>query len=255
VTATHVPVLGELDAYLIATGNHLHLYDALGAHVRTIDGVSGTTFAVWAPNARRVSVVGDFNAWDGRVHPLFLRRECGVWEGFVPGVGAGARYKYELEDAAGHLLPLRGDPIAFANELRPGTASIVWDAPPFTWSDDAWRAGRAARQQRDAPISIYEVHLGSWRRVPEDHDRFLTYRELDDARSVRARSRLHARRTATGHRTPLRRIVGLSDDGLVRADEPLRFARRFPRLRRCRARGEPRRDRRLGAGSFSDRCV
>jgi len=178
VTATHVPVLGELDAYLIATGNHLHLYDALGAHVRTIDGVSGTTFAVWAPNARRVSVVGDFNAWDGRVHPLFLRRECGVWEGFVPGVGAGARYKYELEDAAGHLLPLRGDPIAFANELRPGTASIVWDAPPFAWSDDAWRAGRAARQQRDAPISIYEVHLGSWRRVPEDHDRFLTYREL-----------------------------------------------------------------------------
>jgi 1,4-alpha-glucan branching enzyme len=178
MTTVHVPVLGELDAYLLASGNHLHLYEALGAHVRTIDGVAGTTFAVWAPNARRVSVVGDFNAWDGRVHRMYLRRECGVWELFVPGVGAGARYKYELESSDGHLLPLRSDPIAFASEVRPATASIVWDAPPFAWTDDAWLAGRGARQHRAAPISIYEVHLGSWRRVPEDEDRFLTYREL-----------------------------------------------------------------------------
>jgi len=178
VVSAHVPILGDLDLHLIGEGSHLHLYDVLGAHVRTIDGVRGTTFAVWAPNARRVSVVGDFNGWDGRVHPMYLRREVGVWEIFIPGVAAGARYKYELENGDGHLLPLRSDPIAFASELRPKTASIVWDAPPFAWTDGAWLAGRAARQRRDAAISIYEVHLGSWRRKPEEHDRFLTYREL-----------------------------------------------------------------------------
>ncbi|HEV8021124.1 MAG TPA: hypothetical protein VGP41_07695, partial [Candidatus Lustribacter sp.] len=159
MTTTHVPVLGDLDAYLLGEGTHLRLYDVMGAHVRTIDGVTGTAFAVWAPNARRVSVVGDFNDWDGRTHRLWLRRECGVWELFVPGVGAGARYKFELEDNAGHLLPLRVDPIAFFSETRPQNASIVWDAPPFGWSDGAWMSARGARQHRAAPISIYEVHL------------------------------------------------------------------------------------------------
>ncbi len=178
MTTAHVPILGDLDMHLIAEGSHLRLYDVLGAHVRTIDGVTGTTFALWAPNARRVSVVGDFNAWDGRVHRMYLRRECGVWEIFIPGVAAGARYKYELENAAGHLLPLRSDPLGFTSELRPKTASVVWDAPPFAWDDAAWMAGRGARQRRDAAISIYEVHLGSWRRVPEEGNRFLTYREL-----------------------------------------------------------------------------
>jgi 1,4-alpha-glucan branching enzyme len=164
----------------LGEGTHLRLYDVMGAHVRTFDGVSGTAFALWAPNARRVSVVGDFNDWDGNRHRMWLRRDCGVWELFIPGVGAGARYKYELEDNAGHLLPLRVDPIAFYAEQRPRNASIVWDAPAYPWSDAAWLAGRAARQHRDAPISIYEVHLGSWRRVPEDGNRFLTYRELAD---------------------------------------------------------------------------
>jgi 1,4-alpha-glucan branching enzyme len=180
MTTTHVPILGDLDMHLLAEGTHLRLYDVLGAHVRTIGGIDGTTFAVWAPNARRVSVVGDFNEWDGRIDPLVLRPECGVWEGFVPGVAAGARYKYELEDAHGRLLPLRSDPIAFTGELRPKTASVVWDAPPFAWTDRAWLTERGSRQARDAAISIYEVHLGSWRRKPEEHDRFLTYRELAD---------------------------------------------------------------------------
>jgi 1,4-alpha-glucan branching enzyme len=174
----HRPVLGDLDVYLLREGTHLHVYEVLGAHVRTFDGVTGTAFAVWAPNARRVSVVGDFNAWDGRRDPMWLRRECGVWELFVPGVGPGTRYKYELEDGAGRLLPLRADPFGAYGEQRPRNASIVWDAPPFAWTDAAWLAARGARQQRAAAISIYEVHLGSWRRKPEEGNRFLTYREL-----------------------------------------------------------------------------
>jgi 1,4-alpha-glucan branching enzyme len=178
--STHVPVLGEIDAHLIGEGTHLRLYEVMGAHARTIDGVTGTAFAVWAPNARRVSVVGDWNRWDGRANPLYLRREVGVWELFVPGVGAGARYKFELENREGRLLPLKADPFAFWSEPRPRNASIVWDAPPYAWSDAEWMAGRGARQHREAPIAIYEVHLGSWRRRPEEHNRFLSYRELAD---------------------------------------------------------------------------
>ena len=174
----HRPVLGDLDVYLLGEGTHLRVYEVLGAHVRTFDGVEGTAFAVWAPNARRVSVVGDFNAWDGRRDPMWLRRECGVWELFVPGVGAGTRYKYELEDGAGRLLPLRADPFGAYGEQRPRNASIVWDAPPYAWTDAPWLAARGARQHRAAAISIYEVHLGSWRRKPEEGNRFLTYREL-----------------------------------------------------------------------------
>jgi 1,4-alpha-glucan branching enzyme len=172
------PLIGELDAWLFAQGNHLRLYDVLGAHPATIDGVSGTRFAVWAPNASRVSVVGDWNAWDGRVHPMRLRRECGVWELFLPGVGPGARYKYELLGPHGELLPLRADPFAFRSEKRPANASIVAAPSAHRWSDEEWLSVRAAKQRRDAPIHIYEVHLGSWKRIPEQGDRFLTYREL-----------------------------------------------------------------------------
>ena len=136
----------------------------MGAHVRTIDGVNRHGVrGVGAERAarqrrRRLQRLGR-----PRATAMWLRRECGVWELFVPGVGAGARYKYELEDNAGHLLPLRVDPFAFFAETRPRNASIVWDAPPFAWTDADWMAGRGARQHRDAPISIYEVHLGSWR--------------------------------------------------------------------------------------------
>ena len=174
------PLLGELDAWLIGQGNHLELYRVLGAHPRTVDGVAGTAFAVWAPNATRVSAVGDWNRWDGRVHPMRLRRECGVWELFLPAVGPGARYKYELLGPDGRLLPLKADPLAFRSELRPGNASIVAAPSAYAWDDADWLATREGRQRRDAPIQIYEVHLGSWRRVPEQGDRFLTYRELAD---------------------------------------------------------------------------
>jgi 1,4-alpha-glucan branching enzyme len=172
------PLLGELDAWLFAQGDHLELYRVLGAHPDTIDGVRGTRFAVWAPNAFRVSVVGDWNAWDGRIHPMRLRREAGVWEIFLPGVEPGARYKYELLGPNGDLLPLRADPFAFRSQKRPANASIVTAPSSYVWNDDDWLRAREAKQRRDAPIQIYEVHLGSWRRVPEDGDRFLTYREL-----------------------------------------------------------------------------
>jgi len=172
------PVLGELDLHLIGEGTHLHLYRQLGAHVTEKDGVPGVAFAVWAPNARRVSVIGDFNHWDGRVHAMRLRHGVGVWEIFVPGIGAGANYKYELQAADGTLLPQKADPFGFYAEVPPMTASVVYDLKSYDWHDADWMAQRQAGAQRDAPISIYEVHLGSWKRVPEEGNRPLSYREL-----------------------------------------------------------------------------
>jgi 1,4-alpha-glucan branching enzyme len=173
------PILGEIDAHLIAEGTHLRLWEVLGAHPRTVGGVAGVAFAVWAPNARRVSVVGDFNEWDGRRHPMRNRVECGVWEIFVPGVRPGAFYKYEIAGAEGELLPLKADPLARYAEPRPATASIVWDDGTPHWHDEAWMQTRGARNQRGAPIAIYEAHLGSWRRASEGNS-WLTYRELAD---------------------------------------------------------------------------
>ena len=168
-------VLGPLDRYLHAEGTHLRLYERLGAHPLSIDGTEGCTFAVWAPNARRVSVVGDFNHWDGRTHPL-RPSASGVWEGFVPGVRRGVYYKYELEDRDGNLLPLKTDPFAFALEHPPGSASVVHGLPEFEWADQDWMESRWKRNRHDAPLSVYEVHLGSWMRG--EGGRFLSYREL-----------------------------------------------------------------------------
>jgi 1,4-alpha-glucan branching enzyme len=170
------PVLGELDAWLLGEGSHLRPYEILGATPRDHEGLAGTAFAVWAPNALRVSVVGDFNFWDGRRHPMRLRRECGVWEIFLPGVASGARYKFELLATDGRLLPQKADPVARQAELRPATASIVASMPPVAPASEQRREANAL----DAPMSIYEVHLGSWRRKPEEGDRWLTWDELAD---------------------------------------------------------------------------
>jgi 1,4-alpha-glucan branching enzyme len=174
------PVLGDLDVWLLAEGSHLRPCEALGAVQRVVLGVAGTSFAVWAPNASQVSVVGDFNHWDARRHALRLRRECGVWEIFVPGVGPGARYKYHVRDAGGHLLPLKADPYALQSELRPATASVVARLPSIAQKSEARRIANAL----DAPVSIYEVHLGSWQRRADEahgpHGRFLTWAELAD---------------------------------------------------------------------------
>ncbi len=170
------PVLGEMDAWLLGEGSHLRPFEILGAQPRTHEGVDGCSFAVWAPNAARVSVVGDFNHWDGRRHPMRLRRECGVWEIFLPGVAAGARYKFELLAGDGQLLPQKVDPYARQAELRPATASVVAALPPRQPASDARERANAL----DAPVSIYEVHLGSWRRKPEDGNRWLDWDELAD---------------------------------------------------------------------------
>ena len=161
------PVLGPLDDYYIGEGSHLRLFDKLGAHAMTFEGVPGTHFAVWAPNAKRVSVVGPFNDWDGRRHPMRVRVTTGVWEVFVPQVGPGTIYKYEIVGADGEVLPLKADPFAFQSEMRPRNASVVADPTPFAWTDEAYLEARRHKDWRRAPISIYEVHLGSWRRRPD----------------------------------------------------------------------------------------
>jgi len=172
------PVLGDLDMHLLAEGTHLRNYERLGAHVREIDGVAGTAFAVWAPNARRVSVLGDFSGWDGRRLPMRKRHEAGVWELFVPGVAPGNAYKYEILGEAGNLLPLKADPFAFQAEFPPRTASVVTRPSEHRWADEGWRHRQALADHRAEPISIYEVHLPSWRRA--EGNRYLSYRELAD---------------------------------------------------------------------------
>jgi 1,4-alpha-glucan branching enzyme len=170
------PILGELDLYLLAEGSHRRIYERLGAHPCTMEGVEGVAFAVWAPNAQRVSVVGDFNQWDGRRNPMRKRIEAGIWEIFIPGAPLGAVYKYEILGAHGELLPLKADPVGFAQEQPPATGSRIHGLPRYAWTDEAWMAEREKRQALDAPMSIYEVHLGSWRR--KEGDRFLSYDEL-----------------------------------------------------------------------------
>jgi len=173
------PVLGAVDDWLIGEGTHVKLYDRVGAHAIEHEGAAGVHFAVWAPNAKRVSVVGDFNAWDGRRHVMRKRIDTGVWEIFIPALAEGTLYKYEIIGADGALLPLKADPVGFGAELRPSTASVVRDTGGFAWSDGDWMSGRARADPRRAPMCIYEVHLGSWRRG--DGNRWLTYDELADA--------------------------------------------------------------------------
>ena len=170
------PVLGPMDDYYIGEGSHLRLFDKLGAHFMEFEGVHGTHFAVWAPNARRVSVIGSFNEWDGRRHPMRRRAETGIWEIFVPAAQPGAQYKYEIVGKDGNLLPLKADPYAQQSELRPRTASIVADPAPFNWTDAAYLEARKSRDYRREPMSVYEVHLGSWRKRPDGG--FLSYDQL-----------------------------------------------------------------------------
>ncbi len=171
------PVLGELDLYLLAEGNHLASYKKLGAHPILHEGVEGVAFALWAPNASAISLIGDFNGWDGRRMPMRRRGATGFWELFVPGLRTGHLYKYEIHGPEGQLLPLKADPYAERAERPPKTASVVADPPAHVWQDSAWMAERWQANDREAPIAIYEVHLGSWRRRLEDN-RYLTYREL-----------------------------------------------------------------------------
>ncbi len=169
--------LGELDMHLFREGKHWRLYEHLGAHPRVMDGVAGVQFAVWAPNAKRVSVVGDFNGWDGRVHPMRCRLEAGIWELFIPAVGLTAHYKYELVGDQ-EALTVKSDPFAFFGQHGTATASLTWDMKKYGWNDGEWLEKRAKSNPYREPVSIYEVHLGSWKR--RDGWRWLTYKELGD---------------------------------------------------------------------------
>jgi len=171
-----LPVLTDYDLYLFNEGNHHKIYDKLGAHVMNIDGIEGTLFAVWAPCAQRVSVVGNFNQWDGRRHQMRCLGSSGVWEIFIPGISSGELYKYEIKTSSGELY-LKSDPYAFYSELRPGTASIVYDIDKYLWNDSEWMRQRDSSNTFEKPMSIYEVHLGSWAAVPEEGHRPLTYAE------------------------------------------------------------------------------
>jgi len=173
--------LTDYDVYLFREGKHFRLYEKLGAHPMEVDGTAGTLFAVWAPNAERVSVIGDFNGWAPEAHPLAPRWDgSGIWEGFIPGVGHGSLYKYHIVSRYGGYSVDKGDPLAFFWETPPGTASIVWDLR-YDWRDEAWLRTRHRANARESPMTIYEVHLGSWRRVPEEGHRPLTYREMAEA--------------------------------------------------------------------------
>lgn len=172
-----LPTLSDQDLYLFNEGNEHFIYNKLGAHIREHQGVKGVSFSVWAPSARRVSIVGDFNNWDGRYHPARALGSSGVWELFIPGLEAGMKYKYEIHGADGYL-HLKTDPYATYFEAPPHNASIIWQLDGYEWNDSEWMAKRAERQNLRKPISIYECHLGSWKRKVEDGNRPLTYREV-----------------------------------------------------------------------------
>jgi 1,4-alpha-glucan branching enzyme len=172
------PLLSDFDLHLIGEGTHYQKYEKLGAHVREVAGVRGVHFAVWAPNALRVSIVGDFNRWDGRHHPMRNHGETGVWELFVPGLDAGLIYKFEIRSRLGNLPFLKADPYAFYAEVRPKTGSVVAQIDGYRWGDAAWMEARAKRDWLAAPVAAYEVHLGSWRRLKQEGNRWLSYREL-----------------------------------------------------------------------------
>ncbi len=168
--------ISDYDLYLFGEGKHRHAYNVLGAHTKEVDGVKGVLFVTWAPNAERVSIIGHFNNWDGRCHPMRSRGGCGVWELFIPGLNEGDLYKFELRNREYGTIHVKSDPYAQQFELRPSTASIVCSTSDFTWGDNGWLSRRREADWLHTPMSIYEVHLGSWQR--DDNGDFLSYREL-----------------------------------------------------------------------------
>ena len=215
-------LLDAQDLYLFNEGSHLRLWEKLGAHPAQVDGVDGTHFAVWAPNADRVSVVGDWNGWNGAAHPLRRLDRSGVWAGFVPGAARHARYKYRVESRGGAFRADKADPFAFHTEVSPRTASLVWSLE-YEWGDGEWMATRRGRNSLHAPQAVYELHLGSWRRTPDGRQP-LVPRARGRCCRVRRGPGLHARGAPARHGAPVLRLVGLPDDRLLRADQPLRHA-------------------------------
>ncbi|MCI0616938.1 1,4-alpha-glucan branching protein GlgB, partial [bacterium] len=170
--------IGEIDHHLLAEGKHYRSYEKMGAHLTKIDGKNGTHFAVWAPNAREIFVIGEWNEWEPGINSMVQRKDNGIWECFIPEAKQGQLYKYTIHSLYNNFRADKSDPYAFATELVPQTASCIWDLSGYKWNDLKWMKSRAQANALDAPVSIYEVHLGSWRRVAEEGNRFLTYREL-----------------------------------------------------------------------------
>ena len=175
-----MPVLTDFDIHLIGEGSHYKTYEKLGSHVMEINGIRGVHFAVWAPNAKRISVIGDFNKWDGRRHPMRVLGSSGIWEIFIPGLKEGEIYKFEIKSKSSKYILVKADPYAFNFELRPRSASVVYDINKHQWNDSEWMEIRSKKDWFKSPVSIYEVHLGSWMRLPEEGNRWLTYRETAD---------------------------------------------------------------------------
>lgn len=220
--------IGDIDAYLFAEGTHLDMYKKLGAHPMTMDGVAGVSFAVWAPNAKRVSVVGGFNNWDGRVNVMRKHPTCGVWDIFIPGIGQGELYKYEIKTQQDYIL-VKSDPVAFYSEKRPNTASVVYNIENYHWEDENWMNYREQANSFDRPMSVYEVHLGSW--APQGR----TWRRIFDLPRVCRLScplcrqhGLYACRVSAAVRTSAGRFLGVSGYRHVRADFAFRQSGRFP---------------------------
>ncbi len=171
-------LMNDYDIHLFREGRHFKLYEKLGSHIAALNGRKGTFFGVWAPNARKVSVTGNFNGWNSGTHHLFNREDgSGIWEGFIPGVGHGEVYKYHIESSYNNYSVEKGDPYAFMWEEPPRTASVIWDKK-FAWTDQGWMEKRKENPDKPKPFSVYEMHIGSWRRCPEEGNRYLTYREL-----------------------------------------------------------------------------
>ena len=170
------PQLDDFDLHLFTEGKHLHIYNVLGAHPTTVDGIAGVLFSTWAPNASRVSVIGNFNGWDGRIHPMHCRGANGVWELFIPDITSEELYKFEIRNRNSGQILSKSDPYAQQLELRPRTASVVKNTSSYEWQDTSWMEARNTHDWLHTPLSIYECHLGSWQR--DDHGHFLNYREL-----------------------------------------------------------------------------
>jgi len=216
-----VSFLTEDDVHLFNEGTHYELHTKLGAHLHTpAGGDAGTYFAVWAPNAGAVSVVGDFNDWHRTRHPLRARGSSGIWEGFIPHLDQGTLYKFHIQNRDGAYQVNKADPFGVFHEVAPKTASIVWD-PEHSWQDGEWMKHRGGRNHLSAPMSVYEVHLGAWRRVLAEGNRSLSYRELA------IELRIYPRRVPARYGTPVLRIVGISNDGLLRAEQPVRDTARL----------------------------
>ncbi len=235
-------ILTDFDRYLIGEGRHHQLYERLGAQIRSVDGVPGVNFAVWAPNARSVQVVGDFNGWDGRKHTARVGENSGIWELFIPGAKVGDKYKFRILNLHGEWVD-KSDPMGFAAELPPLTASVVTDLNVYDWSDNDWMDRRAEWNPMHAPMNVYEVHLGSWQKGPGRKHGWLDYRDLCPTTGrLLPPHEFHSRRTDAGQRASVHGIVGLSNSRLLRTDKPARVARRLHVLCRLHAPEWHRRD-------------